>query len=216
MIIMKSKLMYQIIFMATIICLPFVLAAQTNSRSGRVVDSDSQGGVSYVSIGVNCKDFGTIADSTGLFTLLLDETVNDLDTIIFSRVGYRTSKKILSELKNVGTVLTMQPVLTLLSEVNISVNKQDIETYGKTPAKIYLTPRAYLAVPRNSDVSGREQATILDIDQNILLKEINFLLILNNYKSVKYRLNFYAVKDNLPDQIIALADIIFETADTKG
>lgn len=196
--------------------LPVISHAQISNRYGTIVDISSHSGISYVSIGIKGKALGTVADSTGKFKLLLDNTVAPSDSVIFMRVGYHSLGKTISELKDSPWAITMEASSVLLNEVTVNASKQKIETYGRTPASMYLTPKAYLSVPRTSDVSGLEQATILDIDNKILLKEVDFLLIRNNFANLKYRINLYSVQNDLPDKIIPTKDIIFETSETKG
>ncbi len=205
------------VLVLAIVIAPIFLKAQSNTFIGKAVDANSNNGIPYVSVGIKGKPFGTITDSVGQFKLLLDPSaVDNSDTLIFSHIGYNAVKKRASELKPAGNLISMQQSSVILNEVKISPQKEKTEVYGRTPGTMFLTPRAYSSIPRISDVSGREQATVLDIDKNILLNEINFWLVRNNYKKVKYRVNFYSVKNDVPDQLIPHEDIIFETQDTQG
>jgi len=197
--------------------MPSVLKAQSNTFVGKIVESTSHNSIPYVSVGIKGKPYGTVADSTGQFKLSLDPSeINKSDTVIFTHIGYDAVKKIPGELKAVGNLISMQPNSTILNEVKISPTKEKIEIYGRTPSSITFSTSAYSSIPKISDVSGREQATILDVDKDILLKEINFDLWFNNYKRLKYRVNFYSVKDDMPDKLISPEDIIYETQDTHG
>lgn len=171
----------------------------------------------HQSIGVRDKAFGTVADSLGNFSFVIPQTsVNDSDTIVFVRVGYTTIRKAWKDLGKADWKIAMAPSpLMLLQEVAIKGEKGKIVTYGRTPTKIYLTPRAYKNIPR-SDVKGREQATILNIDDNIFLRELNLFLMMSNYARITYRVNFYTVNNGLPDQLINTTDIIYETKETQG
>ncbi|AZI24008.1 carboxypeptidase-like regulatory domain-containing protein [Pedobacter sp. G11] len=213
---MRMQLRFFLRALTFLYILPFISHAQISNRYGTIVDIGSRSGIPYVSIGIKGKALGTVADSTGKFKLLLDNTVAPSDSVIFMRVGYHTLGKTISELKDSPWAITMEASSVLLNEVSIKASKQTIETYGRTPASIYLTPKAYMRVPRTSDVSGLEQATILDINNQILLKEVDFLLIRNNFANLKYRINLYSVKNDLPDKIIPTKDIIFETSETRG
>ena len=199
------------------VIIPSFLKAQSNTFVGKIVEANTTKSIPYVSIGIKGKPFGTIADSLGQFHLTIDPSaVNNSDTIIFSHVGYNLSKKFPGELKSSGNTIELIQNSNTLKEVRISAKKEKIEVYGRTPGTMFLTPRAYAAMPKLSDISGREQATILDVDKHILLKEINFWLIRNNYKKVKYRVNFYTVKNDMPDKLISPEDIIYETQNTQG
>ncbi|HTH82603.1 MAG TPA: carboxypeptidase-like regulatory domain-containing protein [Mucilaginibacter sp.] len=205
-----------ILFLMAVV-MPAILKAQSNSFVGKVIEPSNHNGVPYVSVGIKGKPFGTIADSTGQFKLFFDPSAIDKsDTIIFTHVGYDAVKKSPAELMAFGNLIAMQQRSTILNEVKISPQKEKIEVYGRTPTTITYAPNAYSSIPKISDVSGREQATILDVDKDILLKQINFMLWSNNYKRLKCRVNFYSVKDDMPDKLISPEDIIYETQNTHG
>lgn len=192
--------------------------AQNVTIKGTVIDRETKLAISYTSIGVKNKAFGTVADSLGNFNLIFSQSsLSDLDTVVFGRIGYISARKTLKELKGDGLVIELVPSpINILETINIIGQRGKIVEYGKTPASMYLTPRAYASVPRNSDVKGREQATILDVDGNIALKEINFLLVRNNYTKVGYRINFYTVNNDRPDKLLSTKDVIYETKETSG
>ncbi|GAA4789772.1 hypothetical protein GCM10023231_17160 [Olivibacter ginsenosidimutans] len=185
---------------------------------GDVKTKEEGRAIPYTSIGVKGKAFGTIADSLGKFVLLADKSaIKDTDTIIFSRVGYSSLRLSVKDAvgKKLNISLAASPA-TQLDEVVINETKDKIKVYGRTPGKMTLNPRAYSSYPRISDISGREQATILNIDNDIQLKEVNFLLIRNNFTNVMFRLNIYTVNDNLPDELISTKEILYETKDPRG
>ncbi len=194
----------------------FLANAQNITIKGNIKDSETKLPISYTSIGVRNKTFGTVADSLGNFSFIIPQSsINDLDTIVFLRVGYTSIKKTWKDLSKTDWKILMVQSPKMLQEVAIQGEKGKFVTYGRTSAKMYLTPRAYKNIPK-SDVKGREQATILDIDDNIFLKELSLFLSMSNFSKVTYRVNFYTVNKGLPSKLINTKDIIYETTETRG
>lgn len=206
---------FSILFLQ-LITASFLANAQQITIKGNIKDSETKLPISYASIGVRNKTMGTVADSLGNFSFIISQTsIDDLDTIVFARVGYTTIKKTWRELVKTDWKMLMVQNPKMLQEVAIQGEKGKVVTYGRTSAKMYLTPRAYKNIPR-SDVKGREQATILDIDDNIFLKELSLFLSMSNFSKVTYRINFYTVNNGLPSKLINTKDIIYETKETRG
>ncbi len=194
----------------------FFANAQDITIKGNIRDAATKSPISYTSIGIINKAYGTVADSLGNFSFVIPKTsINDLDTIVFTRVGYTSIRKTWKDFSKADWNISMVQSAKMLQEVSIKGEKGKMVTYGRTPAKMYLTPKAYKSIPQ-SDVKGREQATILDIDDNVFLTELNLFLTKNNYTRVAYRVNFYSVNDGLPNKLINSKDIIYETKETRG
>jgi len=207
-----SKILFSIL-----ICSPLLINAQTIIIKGSISDKKTSLPIAYTSVGVKNKPFGTVADSLGNFSFVIAETsITDLDTVVFTTIGYNSVRKSLKDLRVSNLVISLSPSnVTLLNEVNITAYQQGkMEQYGRLPATVYLTPRAYKSIPR-SDAKGREQATILDVDHNIVLKEIIFFLSRSNYTKVVYRINFYSVVNDIPGSLLSTKDIIYETEKTQ-
>lgn len=207
---------YLVLIIALII--PNISFGQHLTIQGNVKKQSDNSPVEYASIGIKGKPFGTIADSMGHFTLIIDQSAIDgTDTIVFSSIGYSSQRILVKDAlnKDLGVLLTASPV-TQLDEVVVNETKSKLKTYGRTAARMVLNPKAYSSYPTISDISGREQATILKIDDDIMLKELNFLLIRNNFKELMFRLNIYSVKNNLPDTLILSKEVLFETTVDKG
>lgn len=202
--------------LSILLCSSLVAHAQTVTVSGTTKDGKTNLPISYTSIGVKNKPIGTVADSLGNFSFAFPaNAVGTLDTVVFGRMGYVALRLPITELLRSGSTITMYPTeLTTLNQVDVVGEKGKLEQYGRLPASMYLTPRAYKNIPK-TDAKGREQATILDIDEHIVLKEINFFLSMSNYTKVGYRINFYSVANGLPHTLISSKDIIYETQDTE-
>lgn len=205
-------------FIVTFFIPVFLYGQDIATIKGNIRSKAGNSPIPYISVGIKGKPFGTIADSLGHFILSVDRSgIEEKDTIVFSGIGFSSFKLSVKEAfnSNLNIMLTASPS-TQLKEVVINQKKDKIKVYGRTAGKMILNARAYSSYPKISDVSGREQATVLDIDDNILLKEVNFLVIRNNFTDVTFRLNIYTVNDNLPDKLISTREVLYEIREPRG
>jgi outer membrane receptor protein involved in Fe transport len=127
--------------------LPLITSAQLNGSfilSGRVV-SEEQGGIAAASISVKGTSFGTVADSTGRFSLVVNQKLPF--TLVISSVGFSPQE---IEIKNTSTRPTIQlttqtflanAVVVTASRTSekilrspVSIEKLDIRALKETPA----------------------------------------------------------------------------------
>lgn len=63
-----------------------------------------------------------------------------------------------------------------------------------------------------SDDLGKEIGTVINIDKDCQLKDFNMFVIFNHFKLIKFRLNIYEVRDQLPAELLINDDITFDVA----
>jgi hypothetical protein len=181
---------------------------------GVVVDANTMQPIPYVNIGIISKGIGTVSDEKGGFQLpVSDKYIND--KIGFSYIGYY-AKDI-----EVDSVINLQPGIK----------------------KFYLTPRTYtisevfvrpMAVKNmllgngmgskhkfiglgSDDMLGREIGAVIPLgNRNAFLKKAIVRVAVNNYGTIKLRLNIYNLKDNMPFEKINIEPIYFETNIKEG
>lgn len=97
--------------------------AQENSPSvrisGIIVDADSLDAVTFTSVTIKNTTKGTVSDNSGYFSIF----ANELDTLLFSNVGYETSQFVVPpnlQQENYGLVHVMNLDTLVLEEVVIS------------------------------------------------------------------------------------------------
>ena len=89
----------------------------SQSRSGRVLSSETNLGIGYVNIGIIGTNVGTVANEAGEFMLIPDKIYNN-DSLRFSMIGYESKSMLVSQFKkdSIKTVY-LKPVLYSLHEV---------------------------------------------------------------------------------------------------
>ena len=102
--------------------------------------------------------------------------------------------------------------ITELSPVIVSNRKTYSEIIGKQKSgkliQISIHNKTSVAETIGSEMGMRYKT----IQTNAILKDFNFYISGNNFNSIKFRVNIYSVKDNMPDTLIYNKQI-FSTVD---
>jgi len=189
--------------------------SQESIIMGKVMDSKKNIGLNYANIGIPNKSVGTVSDSNGLFKLKLNDKVTINDTIQFSYVGFKTKKVLVSALKTKDAIFLLEPQKNVLSEIVIKPKKFKLRKVGKSSAGLGLTSLDFYSY-YDKDVDDRlskEMGMKLELKGECKIKDLCFKIATNQFKSVKFRVNFYNVKNDLPNELIVSKNIITEIQD---
>lgn len=195
----------------------FGIYAQENIISGKIKDSQTNSSLEYVNIGIGNKNAGTVSNEKGIFKLKLNEKVNPNDTIVFSHIGFETKKIIVNQLKSEQNVIEMKPSENSLKEVVVTLKKPKPKQFGRSAKGLGLMHfNFFTALDKTvDDYLSRERGMEFRIKKDCKVTDFNFNITSNEFKSVKFRLNFYKVENSLPSKILIEKDIIFEVKDNK-
>lgn len=200
---------------ALLFVLTTVTYAQSGSLKGTTIDGRTLQPLPYVSIGIKNKPIGTVSDSTGRYSLSYTSMdVADVDTILFSAVGYHSVKLTWRTFLNTEKTIKLTELPQTLETVNIKTQAREAKTYGRSSAQLIFFPAMYKNIPKHSDEKGREQATILKIDNDVILRTLKFGINRRVFKKIKLRMNIYSVKNGLPDESILNKDVVFDVFGT--
>ena len=189
--------------------------SQESIIMGKVMDSKKNTGLNYANIGIANKSVGTVSDSNGLFKLKLNDKVTINDTIQFSYVGFKTKKVLVSALKTKDPIVLLEPKNNVLKEVLVKPKKFRIKRIGKSTAGLGLTSLGFYSY-YDKDVDDRlskEMGMKLELKGESKIKDLCFKIASNHFKSVKFRVNFYNIKNDLPNELIVSKNIITEIKD---
>ena len=210
---MNLKIIFSIvviIFLAkSTICQVKIIEGKIQSESGPIP---------YATIGVKGKNLGTVSDENGHFKFSLETTASSLETeeIIVSSLGY--SEK-LFKLKDIGTssitiVLTKKGIP--LKEIVIRTEKLQEKKLGNSTRAILTGTTIFSQGEKVDDALGREIGMILKTDGSFKLKDFNLYITGNQFKNVKFRLQFYDLSTGKPTLIPVQNDILFDASIRKG
>lgn len=199
------------------IFLSFGFYAQENLISGEIKDSQTNSSLEYVNIGIVNKNAGTVSNEKGIFKLKLNEKVNPNDTIVFSHIGFETKKIVVNQLKSKQNEIKMTPFENSLKEVVVTFKKPKEKQFGRSSKGLGLMHfNFFTALDKTvDDYLSRERGMEFAIKKDCKVTDFNFNITSNEFKLVKFRLNFYKVENGLPSKILIEKDIIFEVKDNK-
>jgi hypothetical protein len=183
--------------------LALAFAAHAQVFDGIVKDAKTGEPLPYVNVGIIGKAEGTVTDAIGHYSIAL--TNHDADSLRISMVGYRPQSFLVADYRNgYGNykTISLQPALREIKEVRITNHKWKTVVLGNT------TQSQSTNAGFTSNKLGNEIGAIIKIKKSpTYLKTFNASLASDVTDSVKLRLNFYTVKDGLPDQPLQMQSI---------
>ena len=169
---------------------------------GTVKDATTKANLPYVNVGIIGKGIGTVTDAEGAYKIVLNN--NDADSLKVSMIGYRSQNFSVADLKkHFGPLnIALEAGVIPLKEVKIYNHDFKQVVLGNT------TQSKSTDAGFTSNELGNEIGAVIKIKKApTFLKQFNASLAHSASDSVKLRLNFYSVKDGLPDKIIQQQNI---------
>ncbi|MBK8087689.1 MAG: carboxypeptidase-like regulatory domain-containing protein [Chitinophagaceae bacterium] len=167
---------------------------------GTIVDEETNSPLVYASIGMLNRPVGTISDTVGnYFFEISNEYVND--TLQVSHAGYETKKLLLSEFakQDDKTIKLVKRVISL-QEIVLSNRSGEEESFGRNASGKLMQVSLHNKTSADMTV-GSEMGIRIKPKSPALLKNINWYISANNFRSIKFRVNVYSVKNNMPDSL---------------
>ena len=181
---------------------------------GQVIDADTEEPLPYVNIGLLNQNIGTVTDEAGYFELEVPGNGFADATLRFSMIGFEPQDFTLQEYRD-QKILTipLNEKATALEEVVLTTKKNKYQTKilgNKTTSQLI-----YAAFTTNK--LGNEMGFLVRGRKNpMILKKFNVSLVENDYGPIRFRLNFYDLKDGLPNETLLNENIIVETDIQSG
>ena len=181
---------------------------------GQVIDADTEEPLPYVNIGLVNQNIGTVTDEAGYFELEVPGNGFADATLRFSMIGFEPQDFTLQEYRD-QKILTipLNEKATALEEVVLTTKRNKYQTKilgNKTTSQLI-----YAAFTTNK--LGNEMGFLVRGRKNpMILKKFNVSLVENDYGPIRFRLNFYDLKDGLPNETLLNENIIVETDIQSG
>ena len=181
---------------------------------GSVGNLSTKEPLAYVNIGISNKEIGTISDKNGNFVLNINQAIAENELVMFSHIGFESleiSLKKLSEKNEIWLV----PSVNELNEVVLIPPKTWTKKIGRTSKGAGMMHISfYSTYEKEINVElGREKGMLFDIKNDCRLYNLNFCISGNEFKSIKFRLNIYNLKEGIPNENILDKNIIIEVKD---
>jgi len=196
---MEIRFYFLIFFLAS----TFSSFSQEISMSGTLLNIQNNNPITYVNIGIENKNQGTITDTNGQFNFTIPEEFEG-DTITISHLNYHTIMILAESFDNRS--IWMQPKTSVLEEVIVTSRKRKTKKSG---VKSYGRLLSMRVVSKSNDIVEAAQRIHIP-DTEVKVNALNFAVRKwSELDGVKIRINFYENVDNMPGERIVRKNIIF-------
>lgn len=187
--------------------------AQSKVYEGILRDKDSNERLAYVNIGVLNKNLGTVSDANGKFRMVLDDTFN-AEVLKISMIGYKNLSFSVSDFKKrilENEVLFLEKEVAELKEIVISNKKLKTVVLGN------VLERKTVSAGFVNNLLGNEIGIIIKTKRSpTFIEAFHAVVDYNHYNEMKFRINFYDLKNGLPNNTILHENIIAKSTLKKG
>lgn len=194
------------------ICL-ILIACGLNAQTlkGTLKDAATGEALPFVNLGLLNKNIGTVSDDNGSFYLTVP-SVTATDTVRISTIGYGTKNISLLDFQKqlkADPIVLLEEEATQLEELVITNEKPEEEAVLKEDIMGNLTKSQRTSVGFTSNKLGNEIGMMMKIKVSpMTLKTFSASLTSVKNPKLKMRLNFYSIKDGMPDKLIIKENII--------
>jgi hypothetical protein len=177
-------------------------AGENITVKGKIIEQESSKPLSYVSIGIPDKPFGTLTDTLGNFTLQITRD-NLSDSLQISLIGYFSKKIAVKELVEEKEITVRLSIKIIeLAEVVVTNGKTHTDILGRQASGKFVQVSIHNKKSVDQTIGSEMGMRYKNSHANAVLKDFNFNISGNNFNYIKYRINVYSVKDNMPDTLL--------------
>lgn len=209
-LLQESILKYIFVF---IIFINLNCYAQSKTYSGFLKDIENNQPLAYVNIGIVDKNIGTVSDTNGKFELSLDDKF-DIEILRISMIGFKTQTFKVKDFKDnilKDNIIYLEKSVAILKEVVIKNKKLKTIILGNTLDKKTVSAGFV------NNILGNEIGIVVKIKKKpTFIENFNAIVDYNNYGNFKFRINFYDLKNGLPNNSILQENIIANSKVKKG
>lgn len=183
----------------------------------KLLNAATQQPVPYATVSIKGENSGTLSIEDGSFMLDMPGNPDvSSKSITVSSIGYQLLTVKLSDLQKSNPVIYLRPASTVLNIVKVKPTQFKTKVYGRTGNSTFMTATMFTQNQLVDDNLGKEQAAVINIDNDVYLRNFNMYVVFNRFKTVKFRLNIYSVKNGYPDSLLNNSDVIFDVAQKRG
>ena len=172
----------------------FIISQITFSQetiSGIVFNNEDKQPIEYVNIGIPGKDFGTVSNMNGSFSLQIPAG-NKNDTLIFSCTGFEPLHVSLTNFSiNHKNEIFLKEKIYKLSEISVRPKRFKTKILGIT------TKNKKMVTGFEKIKLGYESGILMKSKKSAYLKRIHLNIAYCKYDSVFYRINIYQVNGKM-------------------
>jgi hypothetical protein len=188
----------------------FNVSAQIEIK-GQIQNTDNKP-IEFVNTGIVGRNIGTISDEKGSFLLKLSDK-NTGDTLTFSRVGFEDKQVPIKDIITQHlTVFKLKEKVNQLPEIVVSARTLRIKRIGTKS----VNPMLWGNVESKDKSDIVEFGKLISVERVSDVQELSVFLKGVNIDTATFRINFYGVKNDLPDGRLSEQNIVARRAITHG
>lgn len=151
--------------------------------------------------------YGTVADTLGVYSFTVEQYSQN-DTVQVSMVGYFTQRlAIVDFIKSPVKAIFLVRRPEMLQEVIVRNREMKTEMLGRESSGKFTQISLHKKGAAQETIGSEFGIKISTDHSSAILKNFNWFISANNFKSIKLRLNIYAVADDYPDTLICKRQI---------
>jgi hypothetical protein len=177
--------------------------------SGVVLDQTTHEALPYVNIGSIQKNYGTVTNAKGEFSLNIPFDLDD--TLKISSIGF------IEQIIPVGNIhwkpdqtIYLKEKVTVLKETVVEVKALKTRTLGHT------TRSNFFGGKLGSNRLGTAIGVKINIRKAVMLDRFNFTVSYNQLDTAVFRLNVYRVEKGMPSENILTQNILYRLGKQTG
>ncbi|WP_126970067.1 carboxypeptidase-like regulatory domain-containing protein [Gynurincola endophyticus] len=207
-----------------------VASAQTPQHIiGKIMDEESKKPIAYCSVLMDNNPTATISNDQGIFTLNVNN--NKKTTFTVSNISYESRNISIGEFISSDTLLVyLRPKASIMEGVVIKAKPRKQTTFGRKGSSGFImvaiksvndskkinTLKTEDRVIKDSTLDNNEFGFKISLkDKSYRVDDINVYLRKNETSEMYFSVNFYSMKDGLPDKKIATEDIGFKISNNS-
>ncbi len=199
---MQLKPLLTLIF--TCIATSQIFAQENITLAGTVLDKASGMPIAYASVGVLNKSMGSVTDTSGNFIFNIDQE-NISDSLQISIVGYSTVRISVKDFISSGDkTIRLSVKIQQLQEVVVSntIQKINTEIVGRQAVSKLVQVSVHNKKSADETIGSEMGMLYTTSRKNAIIRDFNFYISGNNFNFIKFRVNIYSVKNDMPDTLM--------------
>ncbi len=173
--------------------------------AGVIIDKKTKKPVEYVNLGIANQGVGTVCNEDGKFELTIPENLR-ASTITISRIGYKSSTLDIYKIEGEFSKLKIELQENVISLNEVNVLATDEVQLGQQPDGLRVKGMF------KASALGLECGTLIKNKGRVRINDFSFNVLKVPFDSLRFRLNFYSVKNERPFEKINTKNILFNIA----
>ena len=194
-----------------------IFAQESIVLTGTVLDKAINMPLAYVSVGVLNKSMGSVTDTSGNFVFNIGQE-NISDSLQISIVGYSALRIAVKDFiaasdKTIRLSVKSQQLQEVI--VTNAIQRVNTEIIGRQAVSKLVQVSVHNKKSADETIGSEMGMRYTSSRDNAIIRDFNFYISANNFNFIKFRVNIYSVKNDMPDTLMYDKQIFATVNDFK-